>query len=270
MRKHGVIGLIVGMALLAVTSFAAPTGRILVFSKTAAFRHGSIEDGIEAIRRLGGENGFEVDTTEDAAAFTDENLGQYAAVVFLNTTGDVLDDGQQSELERFIQAGGGYVGVHAASDTEYDWPWYGELVGAYFAGHPSIQQATLDVVDRGHQATAHLDLKWRRTDEWYDFRSISRGTNVLITIDESSYDGADTGDPHPMSWYHDFDGGRAFYTALGHTRESYADPAYLQHLLGGIRYAMGDGAPLVRSDRSATMARTDAQRPSNTHRAEVR
>ena len=243
MRKHCVVGLLASMALLAVTSFAAPTGRILVFSKTAAFRHGSIEAGIEAIRRLGGENGFEVDSTEDAAAFTAENLGQYAAVVFLNTTGDVLDYGQQSDLERFIQAGGGYVGVHAASDTEYDWPWYGELVGAYFVGHPRIQQATLVVVDRGHAATKHLDLRWQRRDEWYDFRSINRDTNVLITIDESSYDGATTGEPHPMSWYHDFDGGRAFYTALGHTPESYADSVYLQHLLGGIQYAMGDGAP---------------------------
>ena len=244
MRKHRVSRLLAGMVLLAVVSGAAPRGRILVFSKTAAFRHGSIEDGIEAIRRLGDESGFDVDATEDAAAFTEENLSQYAAVVFLNTTGDVLDDQQQSDFERFIRAGGGYVGVHAASDTEYGWPWYGELVGAYFVKHPRIQQATLNIVDRSHPATEHLDATWQRTDEWYDFRSINPDTNVLITIDEGSYNGASTGDPHPMAWYHEFDGGRAFYTALGHTTDSYADPKYLQHLLGGIRYAIGDGAPL--------------------------
>jgi len=253
MRKHRVSWLLAGMVLLAAASWATPGERILVFSKTAAFRHGSIEDGIEAIRRLGSESGFDVDATEDAAAFTEENLSQYAAVVFLSTTGDVLDDEQQSDFERFIQAGGGYVGVHAAADTEYAWAWYGELVGAYFAGHPRIQQAALNIVDRSHPATEHLDATWQRTDEWYDFRSINPDTNVLITIDESSYDGASTGEPHPMAWYHEFDGGRAFYTALGHTSDSYADPEYLQHLLGGIRYAIGDEASLdltrARSER---------------------
>ena len=243
MRTPRVDVLLAGLVLLAALSYSAQPPRILVFSKTATFRHGSIEEGVEAIRALGAENGFVVDATEDAGELTEENLARYEAVVFLNTTGDVLDDAQQADFERFIQAGGGYVGVHAASDTEFDWPWYGELVGAYFVRHPRIQEATLEVVDRAHPATVHLDATWQRTDEWYDFRSINPDTNVLMTIDERSYEGATTGEPHPMSWYHDFDGGRAFYTALGHTAESYVEPAYLQHLLGGIRYALGNGAP---------------------------
>ena len=217
-------------------------GRVLVFSKTAAFRHGSIPDGIATVRELGDSNGFAVDTTEDSTAFNDENLAQYDAVIFLSTTGDVLDDAEQAALERYIRGGRGYVGVHAASDTEYDWPWYGRLVGAYFARHPAIQPATLDVVDTNHPATAHLGATWDRTDEWYDLRDVSTAINVLMTIDEDSYEGASTGEPHPMAWYQAYDGGRAFYTALGHTVESYTDPTYRQHLLGGILYAMSGGS----------------------------
>ena len=211
---------------------SAPSPRVLVFSKTAAFRHASIETGIRAIHELGGDNGFAVEDTEDATVFDEETLRTFDVVVFLSTTGDVLNAVQQADFERFIQAGGGYVGIHAASDTEYGWPWYGDLVGAYFVGHPEIQQATLRVEDADHPATRRLRLTWTRTDR------------VLLTIDEDSYEGASTGDPHRMAWSHEYDGGRSFYTALGHTAESYDDPDFLRHLAGGVEYALGERAGL--------------------------
>ncbi|PPL01330.1 ThuA domain-containing protein [Parapedobacter indicus] len=219
----------------------AQGNKILVFSKTAGFHHGSIKQGVAAIQQLGSEHGVAVDTTIDAAKFTDANLKQYAAVIFLSTTGDVLDDAQQQAFERYIQAGNGYVGIHAAADCEYDWPWYGKLSGAYFAGHPAPQEAVLDVVDKDFPATRGLPSKWKRLDEWYRFRQFSREVNVLINLDENSYDPAEQGmgNPHPISWYQAYDGGRAFYTGLGHTEESFSEPLFLQHLWGGIVYAMG-------------------------------
>jgi type 1 glutamine amidotransferase len=230
-------------ATLLVLFFANPLSakkkRILVFSKTAGFHHGSIKVGIAAIQKLGLENKFEVDTTVDAGKFTSKNLKQYAAVVFLNTTGDVLNAGQQVAFEQYIKSGGGYAGIHAATDTEYEWPWYGKLAGAYFINHPKIQMATLNVVNRNTIATKHLPEVWKRKDEWYNFKDISKDIKVLITIDETSYEGGKNAPNHPMAWYHDFDGGRSFYTELGHVDESYSDPLYLQHLLGGIQYAMG-------------------------------
>ena len=218
--------------------------RILVFSKTEGFRHSSIETGIAAIQKLGEENDIIVDATEDAAAFTESNLKRYDAVVFLNTTGDVLNDAQQIEFERFIQAGGGYVGIHSATDTEYDWPWYGKLAGAYFLSHPNnpnVRSGLFRVLSKNHISTRGLPDEMERVDEFYNFRSMNLDVNVLVDIDESSYEGGTNGDYHPMSWYHEYDGGRAWYTAMGHTEETYAEPLFLKHLLGGIRYAMGTG-----------------------------
>jgi cytochrome c len=217
-----------------------PRFSALVFSKTAGYRHASIEAGSAAIAELGAAHQFRVDAGEDATVFADAQLARYQVVIFLNTTGDILDDQQQAALERFIRAGGGFVGVHSATDTEYDWPWYHELVGAYFARHPAIQPAAIDVVDRQHLSTRGLPLRWERTDEWYDFRS-DPGPNVtvLALLDETSYSGGTMGASHPIAWYHAYDGGRAWYTALGHTTESYAEPHFLEHLLGGIEWAAG-------------------------------
>ncbi|MDG4796286.1 ThuA domain-containing protein [Micromonospora sp. WMMD1082] len=213
---------------------------VLVFSKTAGFRHDSIAVGTQTIRDLGAANNFTVTATEDAAAFTTGNLAQYEAVVFLNTTGDVLNASQQSAFESYIGSGGGFVGVHAAADTEYDWPFYGNLVGAYFRSHPAIQQATVRVENRAHAATAHLPQSWTRTDEWYDYQSNARpGARVLATLDESTYSGGVMGADHPIAWCKTYSGGRSFYTGGGHTQASYAEPAFRAHLLGGIRYAAG-------------------------------
>jgi len=230
-------------AILLILIFTLPATakkkRILVFSKTAGFYHQSIPAGIAAIQQLGRENDFEVDTTKNAALFTLKNLKKYAAVVFLSTTGDVFNEEQQAAFEQYIKAGGGYAGIHAATDTEYGWPWYGKLAGAWFISHPAQQVATLNVIKTNTIATRHLPEAWKRKDEWYNFKAINPDLKVLIKIDESSYKGGANGDNHPMSWYHDFDGGRSFYTALGHVDESYTDPLFLKHILGGIQYAMG-------------------------------
>lgn len=207
------------------------------------FRHDSIPDAIAAVQALAAQNGFAVDASEDPSVFTDSNLGQYNAVIFLLTTGDVLEDAQQAAFERYIASGYGFVGIHSATDTEYDWPWYGDLVGARFASHPDIQQATVRREDAAHPSTAPLPDLWIRTDEWYNFQTNPRASSdvhVLAGLDESTYSGGTMGD-HPIAWYHPFAGGRAWYTAGGHTSESYAEPLFLAHLLGGIEYAAGTG-----------------------------
>jgi type 1 glutamine amidotransferase len=215
--------------------------RLLVFSKTNGFRHASIKDGKVALQRLAAEHNFRVDFSEDSGVFTDANLAHYDAVIFLMTTGTILGIKQKAAFERYIRAGGGYVGVHSASDTEYSWSWYGGLVGAYFDrihGHSKVVQATIHVTDRTHPSTMMLPAIWIRTDEWYNFASNPRGkVNVLMTIDERTYKGGTMGADHPIAWYHEYDGGRAWYTALGHTSESYYEPLFLNHLWGGIIYA---------------------------------
>ncbi|MFI6345488.1 ThuA domain-containing protein [Streptomyces sp. NPDC050560] len=219
---------------------ADATHDVLVFSKTAGFRHDSIPAGIQAITELGAANDFSVTATEDAAAFTPDNLARYDAVVFMSTTGDVLDDTQQSAFAAYVDGGGGYLGVHAAADTEYDWPYYGTLVGAWFEGHPEPQQAVVVTEDHDHPATAHLDDRWTRTDEWYNYRTNPRpDVHVLQSLDESSYSGGTMQGDHPITWCHPQGQGRSFYTGLGHTQESYADPDFRQLLLGGVQYATG-------------------------------
>jgi type 1 glutamine amidotransferase len=234
--------------LLAITTFASPAASpgfsVLVFTKTAGFHHDSIPAGIQAIRSLGVQYGFDVDDTTDPAVFTDANLSRYRVVVFLNTTGDVLDLPQQAAFENFIHAGGGFVGIHSAADTEYDWPWYGRLVGAYFVSHPDIQPASLRVADASHPSSETLPREWMRTDEWYNFRQDPRpDVGVLLTIDESTYSGGEMGSYHPISWRHPYEGGRAWYTAMGHTIESYSEPFFLVHVAQGIVWA-ADVQPL--------------------------
>jgi glucose/arabinose dehydrogenase/type 1 glutamine amidotransferase len=214
--------------------------RVLVFSKTAGFRHDSIPAGVAALKELGKASNITVDATEEAGQFTTSNLARYDAVVFLSTTGDVLGAEQQKAFENYVATGGGYMGVHAAADTEYDWKFYGGLVGAYFASHPQIQPATVRVEDHTHPSTTHLDDAWERTDEWYNYRTNPRGkARVLATLDETTYQGGTMKGDHPIAWCQTYEGGRAFYTGGGHTKESYAEPAFRQHLLGGLRYASG-------------------------------
>jgi type 1 glutamine amidotransferase len=242
--------LLVIVVMLVSGHASAKKKKVLVFSKTTGFRHASaIEAGKKAILQFGPANNFLVDTTENADLFTAANLKQYAAVIFLCTTGDILNDEQQRAFEQFIKAGGGFMGLHSSADTEYDWPWFGELNGAYFKSHPKQQEAVFNIVDTNHIATSHLPKVWKRFDELYNFKWIGMDLHILITIDENSYTGGENGEMHPMSWYHEFDGGRGFYTALGHDNTSYNDPLYLQHILGGIKYVMGAN-PQVKGNSS--------------------
>lgn len=209
--------------------------RVLAFSRTTGYRHESIEAGLAALASL-----FEVDATEDPAVFTADNLARYAAVVFLNTSGTVLDDSQREALQWYVRRGGGFAGVHCAAGTEYDWPAYEELLGARFDKHPEVQPGRIRVEDPNHPATEQLPQIWERVDEWYDFQINPRPyVRVLLTVDEASYQGGGMGADHPIAWCRSYGRGRSFYTALGHTAESYVEPEFRAHLAGGIRWAAG-------------------------------
>ncbi|WP_254412525.1 ThuA domain-containing protein [Dyadobacter diqingensis] len=239
---------LLSVLFLVTESFAqAPKINVLVFSKTEAFRHNSIGAGKTALAKMAKEKGFAVNFTEDSKLFNEKELRKYNAVIFLNTTGDVLNDGQQASFERYIQAGGGYLGIHSATDCEYEWPWYGQLAGAYFLDHPStpsnVQKGKYSVKEKGHWATQGMPDEFERMDEFYSFRDISPKINVVLTIDEKSYQGGKNPDFHPMSWYQEFDGGRSFYTAMGHTDETFSEPLFLNHLWAGINYVAGGPTP---------------------------
>ena len=212
---------------------------LLIFSKTRGYRHKSIEPGKSAIMKMCQEKNINVDATEDSLSFTSENLKKYDVIVFLSTSGDILNETQQAAFEEYIQNGGGYVGIHAACDTEYEWPWYGKMVGGYFESHPKQQDAVVKVINKNHSSTSHLPDEWARWDEWYNFKELNPEVTVLAKLDESSYEGGKHGDNHPIAWYQEYDGGRAFYTGMGHTTESFEDPDFLQHVWGGIEYALG-------------------------------
>lgn len=217
----------------------AAVDQILVFTKTAGFRHKSIEKGVATLKEIGKANNFEITHTEDSLLFTEDILKKYQLVLFLSTTKDVLGPAQENAFKNYINGGGNYMGIHAATDTEYKWPWYGELVGAYFLSHPKQQEAKIEVIDKNHPSTAHLGDSWIHFDEWYNFKNINPNLHVLLKLDENSYEGGKNGENHPIAWYHEFDGGRAFYTGLGHTEESFDEPDFRKHLLGGINYCLG-------------------------------
>ncbi|MEO8367153.1 MAG: ThuA domain-containing protein [Pseudoxanthomonas sp.] len=219
-----------------------PRARVLLFTKTTGWRHDSIPTAVAALQRLGAQDGMQVDHSENAGDFNAKNLARYQAVVFASTTLDVLDAEQQAAMEGFLRAGGGFMGIHAAADTEYDWPWYGELVGAWFKSHPQGLQTTRVLLEykdaEGEDVDAPKD--WTVTDELYNYRSNPRGhVQVLATVQETDYEGGTMGADHPIAWCHAFDGGRAWYTGLGHEIKLYADPVFLGQLRRGLRYAAG-------------------------------
>lgn len=217
--------------------------KVLVFTKTNGYRHESIEKGVEVINKLGLENGFKVIHSENSDIFTTESLKEFDLVIFLNTTEDILDDEGQRNFEMFIRNGGSFMGIHSAADTEYDWPWYGKLVGAYFKNHPnnpSIRDAEIIKEDSMHVSCKHLPDRWERTDEWYNYKEINPDINILLRLNESSYEGGEHGDNHPIAWHHEFDGGKAFYTGGGHTKAFFDEIDFKQHILGGILYCLGN------------------------------
>ncbi|GAB2978190.1 hypothetical protein GCM10027049_12000 [Mucilaginibacter puniceus] len=251
------LGVMVMLFVCGTTMAWAQNPKVLIFSKTTVYHHNSIEPGIVAIQKLGAENKFDVDTTTDVSKFTKDNLKQYATIIFLSPTSPsnptdrriVFKDSLNKEaFKDYIKNGGGFLGIHSATDFGYEWSWYGQLVGGYFLGHPrkNVQTATLHIVDKKNPATKALPETWTRADEYYSFKpgSNPKDLHVLITLDENTEDyGTQTnlkmGEVHPIAWYHDFDGGRAFYTALGHTNESFSEPMVLDHILGALQYTMG-------------------------------
>jgi type 1 glutamine amidotransferase len=221
--------------------------KALVVTTTRGWRHESIDQGVLALQELGRRNFFDVVLFEDPSSFTDKNLEQYQVVIFLNTTGDIFDSAQQKVMERFIQAGKGFVGIHSASDTEYGWDWYTKLVGRMFHIHPVIQTAVLDVVDPDFPGLQGFVGHKLWTDEWYEFGPENvEGLNYILAVEESSYNpkadwgtkkGVGMGKFHPIAWYHNYGGGRAFYTALGHMPSDFTDAIFLNHVYGGIFWA---------------------------------
>jgi type 1 glutamine amidotransferase len=215
--------------------------QILIFYKTVESRHKSIEVAVSAVDSMAKVEGFLTISTDDAEYITENNLQKFKVVIFLNTSGDVLSLDQQQAFQKYIHAGGGFVGIHGATNTEYQWEWYGRLVGAYFKDHPKIQAATIKIIDRNHPSTAHLPPSWNRTDEWYNWRELpdTSKVKVLAILDESTYHGGIHGNFHPFCWCQEFEDGRSWYTAGGHTQESYSEYLFLKHILGGIRYSAG-------------------------------
>lgn len=236
--RPNVLPLLLAVCLCAAPiAVAAPTERVLVFTHTAKFRHDSIPTAVSTLRLLAGRERMAVDQSENPADFNAANLARYKVVVFANTTGDVLDAEQQQAMEGFIRAGGGFVGVHSAADTEYDWPWYGKLVGTYFRNHPEGLQFSRVQPERDGKP---LGTFWPVRDELYNYRSNPRGTvQVIATVDERMYRGGTMGSDHPIAWCHAFDGGRSWYTGLGHDTAVYRNRDFQAHLLRGLLYAAG-------------------------------
>lgn len=216
----------------------SPTGpRVLLFTKTAGFRHSSIPAAADAITKALPEAASAL-ATSDARVFTDTGLSNHDVVVFLMTTGDVLDTAQQAAFERWIARGGGFAGVHSATDTEYGWAWYQRLTGATFKRHPrGTRSATLRIEDATHPSTRDVPSPWMRADEWYDFRANPRragGVHVLVTVDERTYVGGTMGRDHPIAWCSSYAGGRSWYTAMGHSGDAWKEPAFVAHVAAGI------------------------------------
>ena len=231
---------ITAFGLIFLGSCSSPPGEILVYTRTAGFRHDSIPAAVDALASLASQDGFRIEHSEDPTVFTPARLSRHPAVVFLHTSGDMLDGDGVDALLAYVRGGGGFLGIHAASDALYGSAPYHELVGATFNGHPPMQSATLVVEDTANAATASLPVRWQHVDEFYEFTSNPRGSvHVLVRVDESTYVGGGMGADHPLSWCHSFGNGRSFYTALGHPIEAWSDPVFLSHVRGGLRIAAG-------------------------------
>ena len=207
---------------------------ILVITETEGWVHESIGSGLNLIEDIANKNNFNVYYSDDSSIITHDNLKNFNSIIFLNTTGNILSNKEQNVMEEFIRSGRGFLGVHSAADTEYDWDWYGNLVGAYFRSHPDVMSAKILTVE--NKITDHLDSEWRIEDEWYNFNYTNENIKILLNLDESSYEGGDHPDYHPITWYHEYDGGRSFYTGLGHTNEVYKDNRFIKLLEKGILY----------------------------------
>lgn len=216
------------------------THAVLVLTATAGYIHvDAIPAGKKLIAQLGEKYGFNVLHTKDPNAIEKVDFSTIDTLIFLCTTLDILNNRQQALIEDYIRKGGGYVGIHAAADTEYEWPWYGQLVGAYFESHPEgTPRATITTIDTNNQFTDHLPTSWSIEDEWYNFTFKNKNIIPLLNLEESSYEGGNNGPEHPITWYHNYEGGRSFYTGLGHRGEIYDDERFIKLLQKGIAYTM--------------------------------
>lgn len=220
---------------------------VMLFTKTNGWHHNAINDGVTAFDQMSKKYHFDYEWHEDPARFNDDNLKQFDVIVFLLTTGNILNEEQQKSMERFVQSGKGFVGIHSASDTEYDWLWYKKLVGRNFKIHPVIQTAKLQVLKPDFPGLELVPNSFFWTDEWYEFgKENTKDLTYILAVDEKSYSpiadwntvkGSGMGDFHPIAWYHNYDGGRSFYTGLGHIGASYQDTFMQNHLFGGLYWA---------------------------------
>ncbi|MCG9971343.1 ThuA domain-containing protein [Christiangramia crocea] len=232
---------IIAIAFLIISNTIYAQKKVLIFHETEGYRHKSIETGIQAIQELGNENDFTTVVSRDSRFFTENDLSDIDLVIFLNTSGDILNTDEEVAFQNYMDNGGNFFGIHAAADTEFDWAWYGKLVGAYFKGHPEIQTAMVNVIMPDHITVNHLPEKWTRTDEWYNYYDIRPDLKVLMTLDENTYEGGENGDHHPIAWFQNYTGGgKSIYTGGGHTIESYSDPEFLEHLRRCIRFTLFD------------------------------
>ena len=240
---------------------------ILIFSKTNGFRDGNqIATANAALEKIAKDKGVASFTTENAAVFNTEQLAKFKAVVWNSTSGDVLTPEQRSAFKGWLEQGGGFVALHGAGgDPSYKWKWYVDhLIGAQFTGHtlsPQFQQGRLVIEDQTHPATKGLGTEWVREEEWYSFDKSPRakGYHILVTLDEASYSPREKipflvdkdlrmGKDHPVVWAHCVGKGRAFYSALGHRAEFYAEPKHLTMIAGAISWAAGLEGPGCEDD----------------------
>ncbi len=245
--------LAVVLAAVMVTSCAVGAEpKILVYTKNQVgpklYVHDNIAACAEAIQKLGKSNGFAVHVSDNPSDFNSENLKKYRAIVFDNTNNEILDtEEQKAAFQQYIRAGGGFVGIHSASGSMRKWPWFWSLLGGKFVRHPKLQTFTVKVKDAKDISTAHLPESFQWTDEFYYVDNMPPGLQVLLAGDlttledpgKEKYPGKKFGDEFPLAWKHEFEGGRAWYTALGHQKEHYSDPKFMRHILGGILWAIG-------------------------------
>jgi len=219
----------------------AQTKKILVFTKTLGWRHQSIETGVATFRAFGKAHNFVIEHSEDSTLFSRKHLPQYDAIVFLNTTGNILDENGQKAFETYIKGGGSFLGVHAAADTEHNWPWYGKMVGGYFKNHPNnpnIREATLERTTHSHTSVSHLERSFSRKDEWYNYKNLNPDITPVLMLNEDSYEGGENHSFHPIAWYHNFQGCKIFYTGGGHTKSAYTEKGFRTHLERAILWCL--------------------------------
>lgn len=247
--KFLLLSLFVLCAVVAGAARPPQNFKVLLYTSPDRYHNQALPTAVTQFKRMAEQHFFGLTWTQLSTDLNPDNLKQFAVVVFLFSNARELNAEQIKSLQGFVRGGGGFVGIHASSVDSNQDPWFKQLVGRSFRGHPEKQTGILDVVDRNFPATLHLPARWLWTDEWYEFDApLTPGQHVLLKVDESTYAPLEKKQPdgrvkigmdgdHPIAWYQEFDGGRSFYTALGHAERYYEDPLFLLHLYGGIYWA---------------------------------